>query len=245
MPLIQISQIILRSGPESDLPGAPTSLNPLTFSNGLEVGEMAFMTDTGRVFVGHNPLTGQPQYNRATFPYRNIEVLTENSTGTLARVVGSAIRDLGNDAFYEARLPRHDNDWASVVVPRQGDENYVYRIPLSESVSATIDYTVWDSQMRPLKIGTLTVMYGVGEAEPFCDDDATVLRRSDQLDPEVFVGALAYGQVEFTFTVAGPLGARYLAFQYKNLTTDVLSMKFKTSIPKAQYYEPVPSGPNL
>jgi hypothetical protein len=84
MPTIQISQIILRSGPSVDLPGAPTSLTPLAFGPGLEPGEAAFMTDTGRIYIGHDPSQGQPNFQRAVFPYQNIEVLTENSLDTLA-----------------------------------------------------------------------------------------------------------------------------------------------------------------
>jgi hypothetical protein len=60
MPIIQVSQIILRSGPSIDLPGAPTSLSPLTYAPGLEPGELAYMEDTGRIYMGHNPARASP-----------------------------------------------------------------------------------------------------------------------------------------------------------------------------------------
>lgn len=233
MPNIQISQIILRSGEAIDLPGAPTSLSPLTFAPGLERGEMAFMTDTGRIYIGHDPKQGQPQFNRLSFPYRNIEVLTENSTDTIQRMVGDAMRDGSDDMFYAAALTTHETSWENVVVPRTGDENYVYRLPYSDSVSAVIDYCVYDPDLKPIKMGALTVRYFEGEAEPQLTDEASVMRRLDLLEPESSRAGNVFGLVDFQFIVAGPLNARYLAFQYKNHTNTMLSLRFRTSRPKA------------
>ncbi len=233
MPFIQISQIILRAGPSDDLPGAPTSFNPLTFPEGLAKGEMAFADDTGRIFIGHDPSQGQPQFNRATFPYQNIEVLTENSTDTLSAMIGSTVKEAGNESFYEAALPTQTTDWSGVVVPRVGDSNYVYRLPYSDSVAAQIDYTVFDADLKPIKVGTLSVTYFVGEAEPQVIDDAMINRRDDLLDPEVYQAGSVYSFVDFKFIVDGPTGARFLSFQYKNHTTDVLSLRFKTTRPRA------------
>ena len=57
----------MRRGPASDLP------NPT-----LDDGEFGFTTDTGRLFIGQeSPTNGQPNYNRVTFPYQNVEVITE------------------------------------------------------------------------------------------------------------------------------------------------------------------------
>jgi hypothetical protein len=232
MPTIQISQIILRSGPSIDLPGAPTSLNPLAFGPGLQPGEMAFMTDTGRIYIGHDPSEGQPSHNRLTYPYRNIEVLTENSTDALQKIVGNSTKEEGEFAYHLAALPTHGTDWADVVVPRAGEPTYVYRLPFSDGVCATIDYAAYDEQMRPVKMGTLTVRHFSGEAEPSVCDEATVKRRTDLFEPEVHQAEDVYKQVEFRFVVAGPIGARYLSFQYKNRAGTVLSLRFKTSRPK-------------
>lgn len=233
MPTIQISQIILRSGESIDLPGAPTSLSPLTFSAGLEPGEMAFMRDTGRIYIGHDPQQGQPQFNRLSYPYRNIEVLTENSVDAINRMIGMAMKDGGDDMFHAASLLVHSTDWEDVVVPRTGDENYVFRLPYSDSVSAQIDYCVYDPDLKPLKMGMLTVRYAAGEAEPQITDEASVMRRLDLLDPEARQANAVFGHVDFRFVVAGPMGARYLALQYKNRTNSVLSFKFRTLRPKA------------
>jgi hypothetical protein len=232
MPTIQISQIILRSGPSVDLPGAPTSLTPLAFGPGLEPGEAAFMTDTGRIYIGHDPSQGQPNFQRAVFPYQNIEVLTENSLDTLQRLIGMATKEEGDFAYHIATLPTHTSDWEYVVVPRPGDEDYIYRLPFSDGVCATIDYAAYDADFKPVKMGTLTIRYFTGEGEPTICDEATVKRKTGLLEPEVYQPEEIYKQVDFRFIVDGPVGARYLAFQYKNRAGSVLSLRFKTSRPK-------------
>lgn len=232
MPTIQISQIILRSGPSIDLPGAPTSLTPLAFGPGLLPGEMAFMTDTGRIYVGHEPSEGQPNHDRITFPYRNIEVLTENSIDALQKLVGALSKEEGEFAYHLATLADHTTDWEDVIVPRAGDEDYVYRLSFSEGVCATIDYAAYDADLKPVKLGTLTVRHFTGEAEPNVCDDATVMRKTGLLEPEAYQADKVFNQVDFRFVVAGPVGARYLAFQYKNRTGGVLSLRFKASRPK-------------
>lgn len=232
MPTIQISQIILRSGPSIDLPGAPTSLLPLAFGPGLLAGEMAFTTDTGRIYIGHDPSEGQSNYDRTIFPYQNIEVLTENSTDTLQNLLGALTREEGEFAYHVSALPIHTTDWENVILPRQGEEDYAYRLFFDDGLSATIDYAVYSSDLKPLKIGTLTIRHFEGEAEPQVIDEASVMRKTGLLQPEVYTAADVYDQVQFRFVVAGPLGARYLSFQYKNRAGTVLSLRFKTSRPK-------------
>lgn len=229
MPTTQISQIILREGPSIDLPGAPTLLSPLTFAPGLELAELAFMSDTGRIYVGHNPSQGQPNYNRLTFPWKNIEVLTENSVDTIQSMIGAEETDF---AYHAVGLAMHDTDWENVVLPRQGDATYVYRLPIADGVCATIDYAAYDDAFRPVKMGQLTVRYFAGEAEPFVCDEATVMRKTGLLAPEAYQAASVFQQLDFRFVVTGPLGARYLAFQYRNRANSVLSLRFKTSRPK-------------
>lgn len=232
MPIIQVSQIILRAGPSIDLPGAPTSLSPLTYAPGLEPGEMAYMTDTGRIYVGHDPQSGQPQFNRLTFPWRNIEVLTENSTDTLNRLIGLALKEQTDFAYHGADLEASTSSWTDVIVPRVGDETYAYRILFDTYVAANIEYGVFDEDNKPLKVGVLTLSYAEGEAEPSLVDEASVFRRMDQLEPEAHQAEHIYKQVNFKFAVAGPLDARYLVFKYHNRTNSVLHLRFKVSRPK-------------
>lgn len=230
---IQISKIILRKGASADLPGAPTSLSPLTFPKGLDAAELAFTTDTGRLYLGQDTTVGSPQHNRVSYPYRNIEVLTENSTDTLSTMVGSALRDSDEKSYHYATLPTHSTDWENVIVPRTGDANYVFRLEYGDNVTATFDYAAFvDGTNLPVKHGTLTVRYYEGEAEPTHTDEASTKRRLDLTEPDASDSTKAYQQVSFRFVVDGPIGGRYLAFQYKNHTNTVLHLRFRTSRPK-------------
>lgn len=232
MPTIQVSQIVLRAGPSIDLPGVPSSINPLTFTQGLLPGEMAFMTDTGIIYVGHEPTSGQAQFDRAAFPYRNIEVLTENSVPTLNRVIGNATKEEGDFAYHDVLLPTHTSDWENVVLPRTGDETYAYRLPYTEYVAAVIDYVCYTETGNPVKVGQLQVRYFEGEPEPNLVDEASVMRRLDIIGADANIATAVYQQVDFRFIVDGPVGGRYLTFQYKNRTTSMVSLSFKVSRPK-------------
>jgi hypothetical protein len=232
MPTIQVSQIVLRSGPAIDLPGAPTSLSPLTFPEGLLPGELAFMTDTGMLFVGHEPTIGQPNFDRTTYPYRNIEVLTENSTSSLERIIGGATKEERDFAYHEVALPEHNTDWENVILPRQGDENFAYRFPYTLYAAAIIDYAAYAENGTPIKIGQLTVRHYEGELEPSVIDEASVSRRMNLIGDAASRPEDVYTQVDFRFVVAGPINGRYLLFQYKNRSGGVVDLRFKVSRPK-------------
>jgi hypothetical protein len=47
--------------------------------------------------------------------------------------------------------------WTDVIVPRVGDDEYVYRIPFDTYAAAQIEYGVFDEDNKPLKIGVLTL----------------------------------------------------------------------------------------
>jgi hypothetical protein len=77
---IQISKIQLRRGLEQDLPGAMQA-------NGLDIAEVAFTTDTNRLFIGTDPSTSSlvsavhtvRNVSGGGLPYNNVEILTEFS----------------------------------------------------------------------------------------------------------------------------------------------------------------------
>lgn len=232
MPVIQISKIILRKGPSADLPGAPTLLSPLTFPAGLDNGELAFSTDEGRLFIGHNPQSGNVNFDRATFPYQNIEVLTEAATDTLSEIIGRHERAGGSKDFNVSALAPTGGSWASVVVPRIGDPSYAFRLEYNTGTAAIIDYSAFATNGQPLKTGRMTVSYFTGEAEPQIVDDALAYRRLDVLNPDNFDATKAFNLMELRFIVAGPTGAEYLLFQYKNRMSTVLNFRFKVSIPE-------------
>lgn len=231
MAVIQISKIILRKGPQQDLPGAPTSLTPLTFSQGLDAGEMAFAEDTGRLFIGHQPDEGHPNFKRATFPYQNVEVLTELSKDAVEGLVGTYEKTGSSRSFNEASLAP-SSAWNSVVVPRVGDPNYAYRLEYGASVSALITYSVFDANQKPIRQGTMSLQYFDGEAEPLLIDNAQISRRLDLVASDNFNPATVFNLVEFRFLVTGPVGSEHLAFQYKNRDGGVLYLRFKVTLPE-------------
>lgn len=115
MTIQQISKIQLRRGPEIDLPGYPVNTAPLEFTDGLATGELGFSVDTGRLFIGSDPAQGQINYNRATFPYRNIEVLTEAASETLQRIHEGFTREQKSGSFFSTSLdPTYD--WTDVTL---------------------------------------------------------------------------------------------------------------------------------
>ena len=69
---------ILPHGKRNELPGAPSIPNdPYTLTDGLISGSMAFTDDTNEFFIGS--YENSKVWNRTSFPYRNIQVLTENA----------------------------------------------------------------------------------------------------------------------------------------------------------------------
>lgn len=233
MPVIQISKIILRKGLSEELPGAPSSLSPLTYTPGLDVAELAFSTDEGRLFIGHSPEAGNVNFDRVDFPYRNVEVLTEAATATFAEMAGRNERAGGSRNFNEATLSPTSGSWAPVVVPRIGDPTYNYRLEFGGGTTAIIDYAAYeDATEKPIKTGRLTVNYFVGEAEPHIMDDGVAYRRLDLIAPDNFNSALSFNLLELRFFITGPTGAEYLSFEYKNRTAGLLHLRFKVSIPE-------------
>lgn len=119
MSVIQISKIQLRRGLEQDFTSS-TSLGP---------AEMAFATNTGRLFIGADDAMLGPWPTRTTQPpYGNIEVLTEASLQTFARLFDRFNRSLGpidgvdgqpsfqRRPYFEADLPETDSTPQPVMV---------------------------------------------------------------------------------------------------------------------------------
>lgn len=119
MSVIQISKIQLRRGLEQDF----------TSSTALSPAEMAFTTNTGRLFIGADDSMLGPWPNRtAQPPYGNIEILTEASLQTFARLFDRFNRSLGpidgvdgqpsfqRRPYFEADLPTTDNTPQPIMV---------------------------------------------------------------------------------------------------------------------------------
>jgi hypothetical protein len=228
---VQITKIIMLRGLSADLPQA------------LDPGEPGFSLDEGRMFVGCEPTVGQPQYNRTSFPYRNIEVLTENSNELFAKMHGDRMKEGGGHDYYRARLDPDRFSWTTVKVARD-DETLDYRIANTVSVSAFIDYSIADFDGKPIRMGNMRVThYADFEGEPHLADNAMVRRDLTLTDGANYDPAQVYGAVAFRFKVEGPVNAQYLVFQYKNVTPTVLNLRFKVSRPEPVFYDPTPVQP--
>lgn len=233
MPIIQITKIQLRRGAERDLPGAPVSTSPLALAPGLDPGEVAFTTDTGRLFVGHDPSVGNANYRRAEFPYENIEVLTENSVETLRRMVDALLRSYESGYFPPVTLLPNDplagNDWTTVTLPDPSTGGTVpFRLDLPGAptlVAATVTYFVFRNG-APVRHGRLVIVHDGSAAEPTLIDEAAglaVLGTGEEATDPLSV----YGSIRFRAVVQGPAVDQYTVLQCRNLTGDTCRLVFR------------------
>lgn len=230
MAVTQISKIQLRTGPQTDLPGSPSSLSPLTFRPGLDLAEVAMASDTGRVFIGHNPTIGQPNYNRATFPYKNIEILTENATDTFSAMFGNINREAGAESFYVASLLVTSTAYYVIADPR--NTSIPFKISFTDGASFEMEYTIFDMTNKPVRIGTARVMqFETGEQPSYTDDFATARRIVTTADG-TYNPLINFNPVTFRFTVNGPVGGRYITIDYTNNTTAALQIAFRITRPR-------------
>lgn len=223
MAIIQVSKIQLRRGPEIDLPGAPTSLTPLTFGPGLDLGEIAFATDSGRLFIGHNPKSTQPNNRRSEFPYQNVEILTENSSATLRRIHEQHHRDVGTAGFHTATLVPTPV-FRDVTIDRTPSP-LVYKF-MGSVVAATMTYFVFDNLKQPFRQGIIQIMSDRNEMEAYIQDTAVASRPSepsgaDTLDPEA-----SYDAIEFKVVRAGSPSDQHFRLQYRSALNETMRLYF-------------------
>jgi len=155
--IIVISKIQIRRGTESELPGAPTSTNPLTFSDSLDSGEIAFTSDSGRMFIGPDKNVGNPNFQRPVFPYQNIEVLTEFSPKNLS-LFNQNIKAQDRNAFYVPTIIPHGSNSVPLTYSEYDGAMPVPTKFYGETISATIEYHAFDSNSNPVQQGLIRVM---------------------------------------------------------------------------------------
>jgi hypothetical protein len=215
---IDITKIIVLNGPASALPVA------------LDSGEFGFAKDQGRLFLGSNPVVGQPQYQRTAFPYQNIEVLTENATDLFAKMHGDRMREGGGSDYYATYCYTGD-DWQNVTVTRDG-VLAPYRIRNLTALSAFIDYTLIGSSDRPARAGQMVLQYAHADnQDAVLHDNGSSARDLTQSAPQNYDPSIVFGQVMFRFVVAGSVTSPYLQMQYRNYSTEVFDFRFRVSRP--------------
>lgn len=142
--IIVISKIQVRRGLESEL-------------STLDVGELAMTTDTGRMFMGHDPSVGNPNFDRTVFPYDNVEILTENSP-RVGELFSQNVRDQDrNDFFFPTVIPASASTFTALTyVDYEGAVPTPARF-YGGSISATVEYHAFVND-NPIKQGTLRLM---------------------------------------------------------------------------------------
>ncbi len=156
---ITVKSTQFRRGTEAELPGVPKGFPPIVFPKSLDVGELAFTTDTSRVLIGHTPKPGDVDYHRLVFPYQNIEVLTETSP-RMKELFDHFVRNQNQDAFFPPTVitgnyngPITYSDVTDIpVIPSK-----IY----GANVSAAFEYhafKVIGSTYSPLENGTLRIL---------------------------------------------------------------------------------------
>jgi len=180
--IIIVGKVQVRRDPEALLPGAPVSMDPLSFGPGLDVGELGFSTDTGRVFIGHDPSNGNPNFARPVFPYQNVEVLTENSP-RLHELFGLFLRDQDrNDFFVPTAVAVNGNNFAPLLYTEYDGALAVPARLRGASVSATIDYHAFQAD-SPIKQGTLRIIADAASTQIVDTDN--IIKGSSAIDFQV------------------------------------------------------------
>ena len=220
-PVTQISKIQVRRGAESDLPGAPISQSPIAFSKGLDIGEMALTTDTNRVFIGADPAIGNANYDRVSFPYQNVEILTETSP-IIETLVQRYIADISATAFHTASLAANVTAWTDITTGTAPFEM------IGATVSATIEYFAFDTNAVPVKQGTLKILHAGGSAQIVFIDDSISARRTDITGASAYDPSIATDELIFQAYKNGDGAYR---IQYQNLSTLGNKLMFRVTRP--------------
>jgi hypothetical protein len=193
MPTIQISKLQMRRGPAADLP------NP-----SLDSAEIGFADDSGRLFIGQStPQMGNPNYNRDSFPFENIEILTEASP--LGKLLAPVISD--NQMGFIVSVPLVSSaGWHDFDIYDSTHTATIFHVDLPNGANATIDYFVYDSSNNPIRQGTLNVIWNTNMVgEPLCDDTTTV--SSDT----------SYSDISWQAVEIGSYPNQHVKLQYKNI----------------------------
>lgn len=213
--ITQYSVIILRDDEEAMLPGQPVTLTPLVFEPGLDANEVVFTRDTGRMFVGHVPTIGQPNYRRVVFPYQNIEVLTELSVDRVQQMVGAYRREENDNSYFYSLMPA-SSTFTPIIQPLPDSPSHVFRLEDVTSLAAKLEYAAFDAAGKPLKMGELRLMNGTGVGSPTCVDSGTDLGAS---------------LLTFNAAVTGPVGSEYLVVNYRYTGAGNFTLRFRVSRP--------------
>ena len=207
----------------------------------LDEAEFAYTQDQGRLFVG------QTAYGdilaRETFPFANLEVLTENSTEVFSGMHGSRIQSSKPEDYYVAKITPSGSNWAPVEIIQDGVTT-PYIVNDITNVMITIDYALHEMIGPVVRMGKLQLrhfQHFSNPREPMLEDQSVAQRNPGSYDPRIaFVQTCL-----FRFRVVHPISAPVMVFEYRSTGTEVLSLRFKVSRPEPQVYIQAPSPPQV
>jgi hypothetical protein len=179
MTITIISKVQLRRGTDAELPGTPISLTPLKFNDGLDLAELGYSTDSGRLFIGHSPSVGSPNYDRAQFPYRNVEILTENSP-RVGSLFNLNVREQSAFAFYVPTEIAGNTTSPLTYAEYDGALAKPASFPNGSNCSATVEYHAFVNGL-PVKQGVLRILLTSSPAFVKCVDTDVVEKDVDQI----------------------------------------------------------------
>ena len=169
--IVVISKIQIRRGIKDELPGAPISSNPLTFSDCLDVGEIAFTADNGRMFIGPDKTIGNANFQRDEYPYQNIEILTELSPANKT-LFNRNIKNQDRDSFYVPTIIRYiagDPPQPLSYSEYEGGISVPTKF-FGEKVSATVEYHAFDVNANPIQQGIIRIMCNQDDQQVYTSD---------------------------------------------------------------------------
>jgi hypothetical protein len=237
MAVIQLSKILLRRGPETDL-GTDT----------LDPGEFAFTSDTGRLFLGSDPAETGPWSNRTLFPYKNIEVLTEASLDTYARLHDRMNRLTGPVGMVEGLLDRYPyveciinanvSTWTNVPAMRFDDEGILQAgltedviLSTTKSISAKLDYFLFDGTDL-VRSGVMSVMHDGNTAidQAVMSDEHVADFQIAATGTPLLVDDVFDTGIRFRVMREGTDPNYTFRLQYKNETANNLRLQFRAMV---------------
>jgi hypothetical protein len=223
MATVSIQKIQVRRGLAADLPGQPNTSSPAS----LDVGEFGFTVDVMRLFFGaglNHALSGMPNYARTTFPYQNVEALTENSP--LPEIFGGVMSDNQN-GFRQSAPLYQSTSFLNLQVPDASTVPCDFYLDLSSSgANVVLCYFVLASTGVPFRSGRLTVLWTPPSA-PFCTDEAQTL-----------IGS--YLDLQFQAAVIGTGANQHVVLQYTNQSGGSPVVAFNLIRPCKTYMPPIP-----
>lgn len=239
MAQIQVSKIQLRRGLAADLPGKPAVGNPTLPSPGLDVGEIVFTTDTGQVFIGIDQSQGGQTVGRYTFPFQNIEVLTENSSQRMQQFYDVFTREIRTAFFVSKPLaitntPINPLGWQPLSVAAIDQPSLAVVFPISPNPVATaiVNYFIYDGS-TPIRSGKMTIVSNGTSLVPVLKDEYANYARADltnatgALDPN-----MVYGSIQFRAQLIPNGTASQTVIQYLNLTNSTtMTVYFRVENP--------------